>query len=62
MEHVSNGAVTRAANGATRYRSSSVGVFAQPGSAFDLQGGQAGVIDRRIGTLECPSSATDGWA
>eukprot|EP00966_Prymnesium_polylepis_P097901 2267141-Prymnesium_polylepis.1 len=59
MEHISNGAVAGAANGATRYRSSNVGVFAQPGSAFYLQVGQADAVYRRIGTLECPSSATD---
>ena len=36
----------------SRYRASDVGVSAQPGRAFDLQGGQAGVIDRRVRTLE----------
>eukprot|EP00966_Prymnesium_polylepis_P259820 6002026-Prymnesium_polylepis.1 len=59
MDHVSNGAVAGAANGATHHKSSNVGVFAQPGSALNLQVGQAGVVYRRIGTLECPLSATD---
>eukprot|EP00966_Prymnesium_polylepis_P158731 3669026-Prymnesium_polylepis.1 len=36
MEHVSNGAVAGAANGAT-HGSSHVGVLTQPSSALDLQ-------------------------
>eukprot|EP00966_Prymnesium_polylepis_P184539 4277041-Prymnesium_polylepis.1 len=61
MEHVANGAVTGAANGATHRRSSDVGVCAQPGREFDPQSGQAGVIDRRCicasGGSRCDTAA-----